>query len=47
MSPIELILNPQTGLLRAGWRAAIFFALLFSPYLIYGLLPKPRRRRRP
>ena len=40
MSPIELILNPQTGLLRAGWRAAIFFALLFSPYLIYGLLPK-------
>src|SRR5262249_62359699 len=40
MNPTELIINPQTGLLRAGWRAAIFFALLFLPYLIYGLLPK-------
>src|SRR5262245_5579061 len=40
MNPTELILNPQTGLLRAGWRAAIFIALLNSPYLIYGLLPK-------
>src|SRR5215813_12432789 len=40
MNPTELILNPQTGLLRAGWRAAIFIALLSSPYLIYGLLPK-------
>src|SRR5215471_1775278 len=40
MNPIELILNPQTGLLRAGWRAAIFIALLYSPLLIYGLLPK-------
>ena len=40
MNPNELIINPQTGLLRAGWRAAIFFALLFLPYLIYGLLPK-------
>lgn len=40
MNPIELILNPQTGLLRAGWRAAIFIALLFSPYLIFVLLPK-------
>ena len=40
MNPTELILNPQTGLLRAGWRAAIFIALLNSPYLIHGLLPK-------
>jgi membrane protease YdiL (CAAX protease family) len=40
MNPTELILNPQTGLLRAGWRAAIFIALLSSPYLITGLLPK-------
>src|SRR5262245_22359400 len=40
MNPIELILNPQTGLLRAGWRAAIFIALLNAPYLIYMLLPK-------
>src|SRR5262245_16217609 len=41
MNPIELILNPRTGYLRAGWRAAIFFALLISPYLIYGLLSNP------
>jgi membrane protease YdiL (CAAX protease family) len=41
MNPTEFILNPQTGLLRAGWRAAIFIALLNSPYLIYGLLQKP------
>jgi membrane protease YdiL (CAAX protease family) len=40
MNPNEFIINPQTGLLRAGWRAAIFIALLYSPYLIYGLLPK-------
>jgi hypothetical protein len=40
MNPTELILNPQTGLLRAGWRAAIFIALLNLPYLILGLLPK-------
>jgi membrane protease YdiL (CAAX protease family) len=40
MNPNELILNPQTGLLRAGWRAAIFIALLYSPYLIYRLFPK-------
>src|SRR5215475_6184388 len=40
MNPTELILNPQTGLLRSGWRAAIFIALLSSPYMIYGLLPK-------
>jgi membrane protease YdiL (CAAX protease family) len=40
MNPIELIINPQTRLLRSGWRAAIFFALLISPYLIYALLPK-------
>lgn len=40
MNLTEVILNPQTGLLRAGWRAASFIALLNSPYLIYGLLPK-------
>jgi membrane protease YdiL (CAAX protease family) len=40
MNPTELIINPQTGLLRAGWRAAIFIALLNSPYLFYGLFPK-------
>jgi membrane protease YdiL (CAAX protease family) len=40
MNSTELIINPQTGLLRAGWRAAIFFALLYLPYQIYGLLPK-------
>jgi uncharacterized protein len=40
MNPTELIINPRTGLLRAGWRAAIFIALLNLPYLIYGLLPK-------
>jgi uncharacterized protein len=41
MNPTELILNPQTGLLRAGWRAAIFIALIYSPYLIIGLFLKP------
>src|SRR5262249_40442134 len=40
MNPTELILNPQPGLLRAGWRAAIFIALLTSPYHTYGLIPK-------
>jgi len=40
MNPNELIINPRTGLLRAGWRAAIFIALLNSPYLIYVLLSK-------
>src|SRR5262249_37865258 len=40
MNPNELIINPRTGLLRAGWRAAIFIALLSLPYLIYRLLPK-------
>jgi membrane protease YdiL (CAAX protease family) len=42
MNPIDLILNPQTRLLRSGWRAAIFLIILSSPYLIYGLLPKPQ-----
>jgi membrane protease YdiL (CAAX protease family) len=40
MNPNELIINPQTGLLRSGWRAAIFIALLYLPYLIYGILLK-------
>jgi membrane protease YdiL (CAAX protease family) len=47
MNPIDLILNPQTGLLRAGWRVAIFIAILNSPYLIYGLLPKTAGTPRP
>jgi uncharacterized protein len=34
------IINPRTGLLRSGWRAAIFFALLLSPYMISGLFLK-------
>lgn len=38
MNPIELILNPQTRRLRAGWRMAIFITLLLSPYLIFGSL---------
>lgn len=40
MNPIDLILNPQTRLLRSGWRAAIFLTLLSSPYLIHSLRPK-------
>src|SRR5512145_3246455 len=42
MNPTELILNPQSGLLRAGWRAAIFIALLCSPYLIIELFLQRR-----
>jgi uncharacterized protein len=41
MNPIDLILNPQTRLLRSGWRAAIFLTLLSSPYMLHRLLPKP------
>ena len=41
MNPIDLILNPQTRLLRSGWRATIFFMLFSSPYLIHSLRPKP------
>ncbi len=40
MDPTRLILNRQSGLLRAGWRAAIFIALLFSPYLIIGSISR-------
>lgn len=40
MNSTELFLNPRTGRLRSGWRAAIFFALLNSPNLIYKLFPK-------
>lgn len=32
MNSTELFLNPRTGLLRCGWRAAIFVALLYLPY---------------
>jgi membrane protease YdiL (CAAX protease family) len=42
--PINLmnpIINPRTGLLRSGWRAAIFIAMLLSPYLLLRLFPKP------
>jgi len=34
MNSTELLLNPRTGLLRSGWRAAIFLALLYSPILV-------------
>jgi membrane protease YdiL (CAAX protease family) len=40
MNLTEFILDPRTGLLRAGWRAAIFVALLFSPYWVLGLFLK-------
>ena len=40
MNSTELLLNPRTGLLRSGWRAAIFLALLYSPYLIFDLFLK-------
>lgn len=46
MNPIDLILNPQTGLLRSGWRATLFLAILILPYLIYGLLPKTAEESR-
>jgi CAAX protease family protein len=41
MNSTELLFNPRTGLLRSGWRAAIFLALLYSPYLIFSLILKP------
>ncbi|MGH9936217.1 MAG: lysostaphin resistance A-like protein [Blastocatellia bacterium] len=41
MNSTGLFLNPQTGLLRSGWRAAIFIALLNAPYLIPRLFLKP------
>src|SRR5574341_410740 len=34
MNSTELFINPQTGLLRSGWRAAIFVALFFLPRVI-------------
>ena len=40
MNSTELLINPRTGLLRSGWRAAIFIALLNSPYLILKLFLK-------
>ncbi|HKQ78507.1 MAG TPA: CPBP family intramembrane glutamic endopeptidase [Blastocatellia bacterium] len=40
MNSTELLLNSRTGLLRSGWRAAIFLALLYSPYLILNLFVK-------
>ncbi len=41
MNILNIFINPQTGLLRSGWRAAIFAALLFSPYLLLDLFLKP------
>jgi len=41
MNSTKLFLDPQTGLLRGVWRAAIFIALLYSPYLVIGLFLKP------
>ncbi len=34
---MELLVNPRTGLLRSGWRAAIFLTLLNSPNLIIAM----------
>jgi len=44
MNSTELLLNPKTVLLRSGWRAAIFIALLNSPYLIAGWFMKPAEK---
>jgi membrane protease YdiL (CAAX protease family) len=41
MNSTGLFLNLRTGLLRSGWRAAIFIALLYSPYLAIGPFLKP------
>jgi hypothetical protein len=37
MNLTELFINPQTRLLRCGWRAAIFIVLLSSPRLLLNL----------
>jgi len=44
MNSTKFFLNPRTGLLRAGWRAAIFIALLNAPYLIPRLFLKPAEK---
>jgi hypothetical protein len=36
MNTTGLFIDPQTRLLRSGWRAAVFFALLYSPRLALG-----------
>lgn len=43
MNSTEPLTNPQTGLLRSGWRAGIFVTLFFLPRVILDLLlpPKP------
>jgi hypothetical protein len=38
MNLSEIFLNPQTGLLRSGWRVTVFLALCFLPYILYGLI---------
>ncbi len=47
MNSTELFLNPQTGLLRSGWRAAVFFTLIYAPYFIVGLFLKPVEETQP
>ncbi len=42
MNSTEPFINPQTRLLRSGWRAAIFVALFFLPRVILDLLLPPR-----
>ncbi len=42
MNSTEPFINPQTKLLRSGWRAAIFIALFFLPRVILDLLLPPR-----
>ncbi|MCG3163616.1 MAG: hypothetical protein JMDDDDMK_05055 [Acidobacteria bacterium] len=41
MNLTELFIDQRTGLLRGVWRAAIFIALLYSPYALVGLFLKP------
>ncbi len=36
--PLTLFINPQTKLLRSGWRLLVFVALFISPALVPGLL---------
>jgi membrane protease YdiL (CAAX protease family) len=43
MNLMELFINPQTGLLRSGWRAAIFVALFFLPRVILAPFLPPRQ----
>ncbi len=43
MNSTELFINPQTRLLRSGWRAAVFIALLYLPPLLLNLFLSPEQ----